>query len=122
MSTYVQWIEHQGKNILFSNYSGLGGEEYERAIDETKQELLKQPVGSRVLTLTDTSDSHATEATRDKAKEQQSAINEKGITTHAAIVGVSRWQKVIAQLIRRDVYFAQSIEDAKDWLVEQADK
>ncbi len=122
MSKYVQWIEHKGKKILFSNYSGLEGEEYLRAIDETKQELLKQPAGSRVLTLTDTSNSHATVATKDKAKEQQAAMKEKGIATQAALVGVSGWQKVIAQLIRRDVYFAQGIEDAKDWLVEQADK
>ena len=122
MSKYVQWIEHKGKKILFNNYSGLEGEEYLRAIDETKQELLKQPVGSRVLTLTDTSNSRATVATKDKAKEQQAAIKEKRIVTCAAIVGVSGWQKVIAQLIRGDVYFAQSVEDAKDWLVEQADE
>ncbi len=122
MGKYVQWIEHKGKKILFSNYSGLEGEEYLRAIDETKQELLKQAVGSRVLTLTDTSNSHASTATKDKAKGLQAATKEKGITTRAAIVGVSGWQRVIAQLIRADIHFAPSIEDAKDWLVKQADK
>ena len=122
MSKYVQWIEYRGKKILVSNYSGLEEKEQVKAMDETRQELLKQPAGSQALTVTDVSNARSTAATRDKAKELEAAIKEKGFVSHTAIVGVSGWQKVMAQLIKPDSYFATSIEDAKDWLVRQAGK
>jgi len=122
MSKYVQWIEYRGKKILVSNYSGLEEKEQIKAMEETKQELLKQPAGSQALTLTDVSKAPSTAATRDKAKDLEAAIKGKGFVSHAAIVGMSGWQKTMAQLIKPDAYFAKSIEDAKDWLVEQAGK
>jgi len=122
MSKYVQWIEYRGKKILVSNYSGLEEKEQIKAMDETKQELLKQPAGSQVLTLTDVSKARSTTTTRDKGKELEAAIKGKEFVSHTAIVGLSGWQQVMAQLIKPDSYFAKSIEDAKDWLVEQAGK
>ena len=122
MSKYVQWIEYRGKKILVSNYSGLEEKEQIKAMEETKQELLKQPAGSQALTLTDVSKAPSTAATRDKGKELEAAIAGKGFVSLTAIVGLSGWQKVMAQLIKPDAYFAKSIEDAKDWLVEQAGK
>ena len=48
MSKHVQWIEYKGKKILFhDNYAGLEEKEQIKAIDETQQELLKQPAGGR---------------------------------------------------------------------------
>ena len=35
MGKYVRWIEYRGQKILYSDYSGLRGAEYEVAVDET---------------------------------------------------------------------------------------
>ena len=42
MGKNVQWITHKGKRILFLNAAGMREAEYAAAIDELKQELLKE--------------------------------------------------------------------------------
>ena len=53
MNKAVRWIEHQGKKILLNDYTGLKGEQYLAAIEATRQEKLKLPVGTyhRALTI-----------------------------------------------------------------------
>ncbi len=122
MSKHIQWITHKGQNILFNDYTGLKGEEYLEAIEETKQELLRHPKGSTILTLTDVSNSVASPDTTKKARELTAATKEHGITSIAASVGMTGIKRSLAQFIRRDVHFAGSIEEAKDWLVGQVDQ
>jgi hypothetical protein len=40
----------------------------------------------------------------------------KGISRKAAAVGITGFKKAIAMLLRRDLYWANSLEDAKEWL------
>jgi hypothetical protein len=122
MPPRVQWIEHQGQPILYSNYDGLGEAEYLQAMDETQRELLSRPAGSRVLTVTDVSHSHSPRAIIAKGNEMAAAAKAAGVVTVDAVIGVSRWQRPIAQAVRRDVHFAGSLDDAKRWLAAQAKK
>lgn len=122
MSKHIQWIEHKGKRILHSDFSGLKGEEYVRAIDECYREILRQPADSIVLSLTDTSNSLSSSDTTAESKDWEAVVKEKGILMRVAVVGIPLWQKVAAQLIRADIYYASSVEDAKDWLVAQANR
>ena len=122
MPPRVQWIEHQGQPILYSNYAGLGEAEYLRAMDETQRELLSRPAGSRALTITDVSHSHPARAILAKANEMAAAAKAAGITTVDAVVGIGRLQRPMAQAVRRDIHFAGSLEDAKNWLAVQAKK
>jgi hypothetical protein len=117
----VQWIEHKGKKILFIQVSGLDEAGYLAALDEAEQELLRQPAGDTVLTLWDISGSHITLKTKDRGKELVAALEKKGITSLTAMVGVTALQRIVAQAISRGdlVYYADSLEAAKDWLVEQ---
>jgi hypothetical protein len=112
----VQWIEHRGKKILLTKVSGLKEEGYLAALDETEQELLRQPAGSNVLLLMDISDSHITLKTKDRGKELVAALEEKGITTVTAMVGVTPLQQVMAQALSKGqgVHYAQNLEAAKD--------
>jgi hypothetical protein len=122
MTQHTQWVEHQGRRILLSNYAGLDESGYLRAMDETQRELLDQPAGSTVLTLTDVSRSHSSRAIIAKANELAAATREHGITTIDAVVGVGRLQRPIAQMVRREIHFADNVDAAKSWLVRQANK
>ena len=117
MSDRVRWIEHKGTKILYADYSESSEEEYIETIEEFKNELLKQPLGS-VVTLTDVANSTITEKVTEKYKE----LNEqtKGISKAAAAIGVTGFKRVLAGLVKRDLHLANSMEEAIDWLVEQA--
>ena len=119
MSDRVSWIEYKGARILYGDYSGLSGQEAIEVIDEFQDELLKQPPGS-VVTLTNVANCLVTGEVKDrfKALAQQS----KGISKGAATIGVTGFKKAIAVLLRSDLYYADSLEEAQEWLVEQAKK
>jgi hypothetical protein len=122
MLSRVQWSDHQGQLILCSNYAGLSEAAYLAAMDETQHELLSQPAGSTVLTVTDVSHGRSSRAIMAKANEMTAATKAAGITTIDAVVGIGRLQRPIAQAVRRDIHFASNLEDAKTWLVAQANK
>ncbi len=119
MPSRVQWIPHQGHLILCSNYAGLSEAEYLHAMDETQRELLSRPAGSVVLTVTDVSHGRSSRAIMAKADAMTAATKAAGIKTIDAVVGIGRLQRPIAQAVRRDLHFAGSLEDAKDWLAGQ---
>jgi len=119
MGKRVSWIEHKGARILYVDYSGLPEKEFIQTIEEFKNELLKQAPGS-VVTLSNTANTYITEAVKEKFKEL--AERTRGISKGTAGIGVSGFKKVLASLVKRDMYFADSLEEAKDWLAEQAKK
>ncbi len=119
MPPRIQWIEHQGHSILYSNYAGLSEAEYLHAMDETQRHLLSRPAGSTVLTVTDVSHGHSSRAIMAKADKMSTETKAAGITTIDAVVGIGRLQRPIAQAVRRDIHFAGSLEDAKRWLTAQ---
>lgn len=119
MSDRVSWIEHKGAKILYADYSGLSGEEYIEVIEEFKNELLKQTPGS-VVTLTNVTDSTVTDEVKEKFKELR--VQTEEISKGAAAIGLTGFKKAIAVLIRKDLYWANSLEEAKEWLAEQSSK
>lgn len=116
----VRWIRHLGQPILYSDYAGLKEADYLQAMDETQRELLSQPAGSTVLTVTDVSHGRSSRAIMAKAGAMTAATKAAGIATIDAVIGIGRLQRPIAQAVRREIHFASSLEDAKDWLVKQS--
>jgi flagellar motor switch protein FliG len=119
MNDRMSWIEYKGARILYVDYSGLSEEEFIQAIEEFKDELLKQAPGS-VVSLSNMGDTSITEEVRKKFKEL--AEQTQGISKGAAAIGVTGFKKALAALIKRDLCYADSLEEAKDWLAEQARK
>lgn len=72
-----------------------------------------------MLTITDASRGQASRAIMAKADEIAAAARAASITTIDAVVGIGRLQRPFAQAVRRDIHFAGSLEDAKNWLVRQ---
>ncbi len=122
MGKHVQWIVHKGKRILVVKAAGLGEAGYIAALEEMKQELLKD--GTAPPVLTDLTKWEMTAAGINKAKEVTAALKKKGIPFGPnALVGMTGLQKSVADLsVRYQVYYAANVEEAKDWLAEQEEK
>ena len=121
MGKYAQWITHKGKRILFVNGAGLSEAECLIAFEEMKQTLLKE--GTGVLVLVDVSRLQMTKALVKKAKEATAATKAVGIKDKPnAVVGLSGLQKAVAQLFGREIHFADTVDQAKEWLVKEDDK
>jgi hypothetical protein len=112
-----KWISHKGKRIFCTNYSGLDEVEYYRTADEARQVLEQEPEKS-VLCMAIVDSGRVTEGIRRKAKEQRE-VTQKYVKALAA-VGMKGPAKILAQLIYRNVHFANNAEEAMDWLVNQA--
>jgi hypothetical protein len=121
MGKYVRWITHKGKRILFVNGAGLSEAEYIAAMEEMKQEILKERDGAMVLV--DATKTEMTTPTVDKAKEVAAATKAKGIPDRpGVVVGLSGLKRAVAQLFGRGIHFASTIEEGKEWLVKEDDK
>lgn len=121
MGKNVQWITHKGKRILFLNAAGMREAEYAAAMEEMKQELLKERNGA--LVLVDATKTEMTTRTTNKGKEVAAATTAAGIPDRpSVVVGLTGLQRAVAKLFGRGVYFADSIDKAKDWLVKEDDK
>ena len=119
MGDRVSWIDHKGVKILYADYSGTFEEEFIQTVAEFKSILRKQAPGS-VVTLTNVTDTVVTRAVKDKLKEM--AEETKGISPAAAAIGITGFKKSIAMLLRSDLKYLDTLEEAKDWLAEQAIK
>jgi hypothetical protein len=121
MGKYVQWTTHKGKRILFLNAKELREAEYMAAMEEMKQELLKERDGT--LVLVDATKTEMTTLTTNKAKEVAAATKAKGIPDKpSVVVGLTGLQRAVAQLFGRGIHFSSTIEEAKEWLVKEDDK
>ncbi len=121
MGKYAQWITHKGKRILFVNGAGLSEAECLIAFEEMKQTILKE--GTGVLVLVDVSHMQMTKALVNKAKEAAAAAKAVGIKDKPnAVVGLTGLQKAVAQLFGREIHFADTVDQAKEWLVKEDDK
>jgi hypothetical protein len=113
---HYKWMRHKNKRIFCTNYSGLNEQEYCRTADEARLILEQEPENS-VLCVAIIDSGKITEGIRRKAREQREATG-KHVKALAA-VGMKGPAKILAQLIYRDVYFAPTLDEALDWLVEQ---
>lgn len=124
MGEYTQWIEHKGTKILYVNYADIQDEEvYMRAIDEFEAEVMKQPKGHQVRVLVDVTNSVLTPGITERNKAVEQKARESGLPdSPTALVGLSGFKMAVVQALaffRPDLYIADSVEAAKDWLVKQ---
>ncbi|HEX3046719.1 MAG TPA: hypothetical protein VHY08_18335 [Bacillota bacterium] len=115
----AEWIFHQGKKILYINYTGLSIPEQLDLIREATQILLDS-ASQENLTLTDVRGITVSSEFVDLAKEM--GAKSGPVTKKAAILGVEGLKKVILYGVNK---FSgnirkpfDTIEEAKDWLVE----
>ena len=119
MSERMKWIDYKGQKILIEDYSNMAGEEFVAEIGEAEKELLG--CGQKlILTITNFSNATMSNDTKERANVMIQNAKAKGITLFVAAVGVTGIQRIIANAVVKDMHFAKSYDDAKDWLVQQA--
>jgi hypothetical protein len=116
----VRIVTHRGTGIVFQDFSNVQTpEEGMRAIEEARAFVDRQPKG--VLLLTDVTDSTFDQRVVDAMKEL--AEHNKSFVAASAIVGLSPIQRVVyatvVKITGRVIRPFTSIDEAKDWLIEQ---
>ena len=121
----IQWIQHKGKRILFVDFTNIQEEAaYLKAIEELEVEIFKLPKEHQALILINQSGSIASKAVTDRSKQMMAAAKKKGIPdSPTALVGNIGFSKAVAlaiQFFRPDIYLADDVESAKEWLISRA--
>ena len=119
----VRPIVHNGKQIIFLDFSGCNVEDFPTIINEAEKLIRAEPLNS-VLTLTDVTDAkynlEVTEALIEFVKGNKPFVKAGGV------VGLDTIKKVIYNSVMhfsgRNLLAFDDIEKAKDWLVEEAQR
>lgn len=116
----INFITHQGKQILVLDFSNSMPEEVLKTIEQAKAVISKQLPNS-LLTLTNTTGTRFDDAVTAKMKEY--AAHNKPYVRAGAAVGITGLRKIIFDAIllfsSRKLATFESVEAAKDWLVTQ---
>jgi len=114
----VELIKHNGKELLFLDFSNCKPGDVFLIIDEAKKTIRTLPENS-VLTLTDVTNMRFDDRVTQQMKEF--TIHNKPYVRAAAVVGVEGVKKIILNAVmlfsKRKFHTFDSIESAKNWLV-----
>ncbi len=116
----VMFIRHNNKEILFINLAKCSEDEFKTEFEKAREIISQQPPHS-LLTLTDFTDIKYNREMVMFLREV--AAYNKPFVKAAAVVGVTGMEKIIydavIKLTRRKIELFNTLEAAKDWLVEQ---
>jgi hypothetical protein len=119
----VYEINYKGKNILCLNVSGLklkDKPEFRKYIESAEEQIRKHPLKSLLMVTNVTDTGFDTEVA---AIMGEYATHNTPYVKASALVGVSGVQKVvlaaIKALIGRDFFLADTMDEAKEWLIQQ---
>ena len=118
MGNRVSEIMHNGKKIIYGDYSGLTTDDFLAVIEQQESASLKS-IEKNILHLLNFTDCKMSGKSKDRANEMMKKLNEKGYTVKTACFGIGSLQRLIASAVQRNMYFAKNIDDAKDWLVKE---
>lgn len=117
----MRWIEHRDKRILFHDFSNITDASVALEAFARSKEMIAQCEPRSVLTLTTVANSRFNPEIIAGLKGL--AVANRPYVRHGAVIGVTGLLKVIfvtvSQLTGRKMTALDSLEEAKDWLVEQ---
>jgi hypothetical protein len=120
IGNHTSWIEYEGREILYVDYSGLHDEELAKATFEVN-DFLKKLGKDEILILVDVRNSYAYEKLTVEAFKKNATIA-KQYTKKTAIIGVTKTQEVILTVVNMfsglGIKPFNNVEEAKDWLIE----
>ena len=116
MENRVSEISHRGRKIIYGDYSGLRFNDFNDVIGQQEAASLKA-TDKNILHLLNFTDSKMSANSKDRANAMLKTLIDNGYTVKSACFGIGNLQRLIASAVQRNMYFAKSMEDAKDWLV-----
>jgi hypothetical protein len=115
----AQWVEVEGKQILKMDITGMTIEQYVEDIQRAAEMVIEsKPAPNSVLLM---ACGAQPSGSLDEAKAAWKDFQEKckGLIRGQAVVGLTGFKRIVARLVVRDLYFAESEDDAKRWLLKQ---
>ena len=119
MSDRARWITHNGKQIVYIDYTGLSSTnegEFIKALDEAKEFILN--AGKNLLVLVDVRDSYGNSSIVKRMKED--GETEKPFVAKEAVVGISGFKEMLLKGVKLftkiDINPFKTLDEAKDWL------
>jgi len=120
MADRVNWIEHKEKKILFADYKDIELDEIEGVLKKLQVEYEGHAPHS-VLDMTDVTNANYDRRTW-KIFQEYGKLAEPYIKA-SAVIGITKPQKIMLKayqvVTRQKVKAFDTLEEAKDWLVEQ---
>ncbi len=119
----VYELDHKGKTIVCLDIAGLQSQdkpEFHKLVAQAKQNIRKHPPKSALVITNVTNTGFDTEIS---GIINEYAQHNTPYVKASAIVGISGWAKIILIAIKtvtgRDFFLANTMEEAKEWLVQQ---
>lgn len=116
----IQFIDHNGRNILHLDFSGCNAEEVLTIIERSK-EVIKSQAPNSLFTLTDVTNAGFNNRVSEAMKEF--ARHNKPYVAAAAVVGVTGLKQIIFNAVMkfsgRHLSAFDTIDQAKNWLAGQ---
>ncbi len=77
--------------------------------------------GNKLLSIISLKSINFSKKLAEKGKETMKINKEKSFDSVAAIVGLEKWQRTMANLVKRDsnINYFDGLEEAKEWLINQ---
>jgi len=114
----IRTLQHQGKEILVLDYSGLNAEEYMPVARLAMKEIARRPEGS-VLTITNLKGTRFSVGTTEDIKRYSE--HNKPYVKASAVVGLSAMQRVVYLAVKpfltQNIATFDDIPSAITWLV-----
>jgi len=119
MSERVKWVEHKGKEILFTDWANLRDDDkFVAAVKETSEYVISLQRYD-LLELIDVTNSHKTPNVLKVMK--QMSLSTKPFNKKKAVVGIAAFQRILLDAI--NLFAGEKIrpfehkEEAMEWLV-----
>ena len=119
MNERIKIIEKSGHKILSVDMSNLTIPEVLSMYPEVNAIAIPQKIRLIMLDVTNT---RSSSEIKDKSKEAISELEATVGTVYSALVGIRGIQKIIANAISRNQHFAESTQEAIEWLIDQVNK
>ncbi len=120
----VEWLEHEGRKILYVDSSNLEGEEMIKLIDDARSQIVMDLIKDKktVLVIYNVEGVVLSSNVLKAAKNIYKKFPEVRKNTILAVIGYSGMGKAIGQTLVRNLFFADSIKEAKELLYKKANK
>lgn len=115
MKDRISTILHQGRKIIYVDFSNLSPTKHVELIDEQLAYTLTQ-TEKKVLFLVNLHDSRLSERAKGATEKLRATLRDLGYHFKLAVFGMTELQELIIQETDT-TYFTNDIEDAKCWLV-----
>lgn len=117
----IRWIDLNGHRILKLDFSNLLEKKFMLLMEEAS-EFQIQHGQEEIFVLCDVSNTHTTPNVIKATKNSTEALAKNSIERKLAVIGFNRMQRILARILKNDIYFASSEKDALAWLKKEVVK